>query len=455
MRKVLLIPVFFVLSLLVLRSQSEVPLTRILFLFDASQSMLGQWSSGNKMDVAVKLLCDMVDSLKKAPNAEIALRLYGHQSHVPPQDCGDTKLMVGFGRNNHDRIKGVLKDLRPRGTTPIAYSLEQAAKDFPAGGGVRNIIILITDGKEECNGDPCAISKAMQEKGVVLKPFIIGVGLNADIKTEFECVGNYYDAYNEQSFREVLNVVITQALYPTTVQVNLLDSYGKPTETNVPFTLFDAKTGAVKYNFVHTLNHKDDPDTLRLDNLTTYRLKVHTIPPVELNDIKITPGRHNVIAVDAPQGSMQLSIKGRNEYVVLKCIVRKDGEMQTLHVQDFGQTEKYITGKYDLEILTNPRMYINDVKITQSTTTTVEIEQAGLVNVAMGGAGYGAIFKMNGKIPEFVCNINPGALNQSFVLQPGDYKAVFRYKAVKETLFSKDRNFTVKSGESVMVDLRN
>ena len=38
-------------------------------------------------------------------------------------------------------------------------------------------MILITDGIEECGGDH-AISIALQKKGIVLKPFVIGVGLD-------------------------------------------------------------------------------------------------------------------------------------------------------------------------------------------------------------------------------------------------------------------------------------
>jgi len=417
--------------------------------------MLGRWNSDTKIQVAVKLLNELVDSLRNKPNVEIALRLYGHQSHVPPQDCKDTKLEIPFGGLNHDRIKNRLIDLQPRGTTPIAYSLGQAAGDFPTCGNCRNIIILITDGKEECDGDPCAISKALQEKGVILKPFIIGIGLDNSVKYSLECVGNFYDATTEETFRDILTVVISQALNPTTAQVNLLDTYKKPTETNVPFTLYDMQTGRMVYNFIHTFNHAGNPDTLHLDHLIKYRLKVHSIPPVEKDGIEIIPGKHNVIAVDAPQGYLFLNVKNRNEYGTLKCIVRKSGSMETMHIQDFGATEKYLTGKYDIEILSLPRIIQKDVKISQSATTTVEIEQPGLVNLQFGGVGYGSIFQLKGKDVEFVCNLNENIMQQAIVLQPGTYKVVFRFRNTKETVLSKDRTFTVRSGESVIVNLRN
>jgi Ca-activated chloride channel family protein len=437
----------------VFAQQQQQQLTRILFVFDASQSMLGRWQSATKMQIAVKLLNELVDSLKKQQQVELALRVFGHQKQYPPQDCDDTKLEVPFQKNNHERIKNFLKNTQPRGTTPIAMSLEATANDFPKGTNSRNIIILITDGKEECGGDPCAVSAALQKNNVILKPFIIGVGLGDEIKTSLKCVGNYYDANTEESFRDVLKIVITQALYPTTAQVNLLDTYKKPTETNVPITFYESRSGRIVHNFVHTLNHAGNPDTLYLDNFLTYRLKVHTIPPVEKDDIVITQGKHNVIAVDAPQGSIQLKINGRNQYGVVKCIVRKSGSLETLHVQDMGTSVKYLTGTYDLEILTLPRIYQRNVKVSQSTTTTIEIEEAGLVNFQFGNVGYGSVFKIKGNDLEFVTNLSETAINQALVLQPGNYKIVFRFRLSKETILTKERTFTVKSGESIIVNL--
>ena len=69
--------------------------TRILFLFDASQSMTARWQSDTKFEIAKKLLSEMVDSLQRVGNLELALRVYGHQKPFPPQDCDDTKLEIG------------------------------------------------------------------------------------------------------------------------------------------------------------------------------------------------------------------------------------------------------------------------------------------------------------------------------------------------------------------------
>ncbi|MBK8847413.1 MAG: VWA domain-containing protein [Bacteroidetes bacterium] len=424
--------------------------TRILILFDASKSMIAQWESGSKYDVATKLISQIVDSMQEIPNLQLALHVYGHTKRFPPQDCDDNKLEVPFGYRNGYLIKKRLKELQPSGTTPIALSLESCAADFPNANG-RNVIILVTDGIEECNGDPCAVSLALQRKGIVLKPFVIGLGVSKEFAKQFDCVGKYFDAKNEKEFGDAFSIVISQALNNTTAQINLIDAYNKPTETDVAMTFYDMLSGKIKYDVMHTMNSKGFPDTLELDPLVTYHLEVHTIPPVEKDSIKIMPGKHTIIGLDAPQGDLKLKMEDSYEYKNLKCIVRKHKDLHTIHVQDFNSTERYITGNYDLEILTLPRTYINNVNIKQSNTTTIEIPKPGIVTIFNNSTGYGAILQeKNGQI-EFVCNIDDNLTKQTITLQPGNYRLVFRPKSSRETIYSVEKEFKVTPGLSTSV----
>jgi Ca-activated chloride channel family protein len=434
---------------------SQTNKTRILFVLDGSQSMLGRWESEKKMDVAKRLLSKTVDSLKNVKNLELGLRVYGHQDYVGQgsKNCKDTKLEVPFTANNHNQIKSKLNEITPKGTTPIAYTLEQAANDFNDCKTCRNIIILITDGIEECGGDPCAISLAMQKNGVVFKPFIIGMGLDDIVKKSLRCVGDFYDTKDEASFQTVLGVIISRILDNTTVQVNLLDKYGKATETDVAMTFYDAQTGAIKYNFVHTFNDRGVSDTLPIDALTKYRIVAHTIPGVEKKDIAIQPGVHNIIGIDAPQGSLQLLVKGNNEYQDLKCIVRKKGESKTLHLQDFETTERYLIGQYDLEVLTLPRMYINAVDISQSHTTKVEIPEAGLATFFLTGKGVASIFLEEDGELKWVYNLKDNVSRSTLVMQPGKYRVIYKSANSKESIFTKEETFVISSGLSTQIKL--
>ncbi len=430
------------------------PLTRILFVFDGSQSMLGKWESGRKIDIAYKLMGEILDSLEqiKDKNFELALRVYGHQKAVPPQDCNDTKLEIPFGKNNILKIKKFIKTITPRGTTPISRSLEKSSSDFPSCVNCRNIIILITDGKEECNEDPCAVSRMLQKNGIILKPFVIGIGLDKNFKESFECIGNFFEANNEKSFQNILGVVISQALNSTTAQVNLLDSNGNPTETNVNMTFYDKLTKTVKYNYIHTINNRGNPDTLILDPLLTYDLVVHTIPNVFKDSIVIIPGKHNTIAIDAPQGKLHLNIAYSNSTKNTKAIIKRKGESETLNIQNLNTSEKYITGNYEIEILTLPR-YKENITIVQSTTTSLSVPKPGLASIITTSHGHGSIYVQKENKLEWVCNLDNKKTQQSYYLQPGYYRVIFRPKNSKKSIYTIEKKFEIISGSSNSIKL--
>ena len=427
------------------------PVTRILFVFDASQSMLGLWQSDRKITIANKLMAEILDSLVDVPDLQLGLRVFGHQKTFPPQDCNDSKLEIPIGYFNIEKIKNKLKTVNPKGTTPIAASLEAAGGDFPPCDNCRNIIILITDGIEECSGDPCAVSLALQKNGIALKPFIIGIGKS--FKEAFDCVGTYFDATTEKDFSNALKVVISQALNSTTAQVNLMDAYGKPTETNVGMTFYDNFSGLIKYDFVHTINNMGLPDTLILDPLLAYNIVVHTIPPVHKDSVAITPGKHTTIAIDAPQGSLELKVGGNYPSVKnLSCIVRQAGKMETLNVQSFNDKTKYIIGKYDLEVLSLPRMQVKDVEIRQSYNTTVEIPMPGIAVIQPSMRGYGAIYLEDKNKLTMIYTLNESGEQETLYLLPGNYRVIFRSKSSTRSLYTVEKSFKIESGATTHVN---
>jgi Ca-activated chloride channel family protein len=430
------------------------PRTRILFLLDASGSMYAKMDNENRITVAKRMLTKLMDSLQKAKDVEVALRVYGHTSPPGRRDCRDTRLEVPFRPNNFDDIKKRVAAITPKGTTLIAYSLQQSAYDFPKEPGVRNVVVLITDGIEECEGDPCAVSEALQSSGVILRPFIIGLGGTEDFRKAFECVGRYYDANTEESFNTVMNVVISQALNNTTAQVNLLDVYGKPTESNVNMSFYDMHSGLLMYNYMHTINEKGNPDTLLLDPIYRYRMVVHTLPPVVKENIEITPGKHTIIGVDAPQGMLQLKVPGQTNYTNLQFIVRQQGSQKTLEVQNANELEKYLVGKYDLEILTLPRIYQKAVDVKQSYTTTIEIPQPGKLTVTeITQAYYADIFQMSRNELVWVCKLPVENRSHTLVMQPGTYKLIYRSKGAYHSNNTFEREFKIASGSATNLTL--
>ena len=452
---VLLFFTLFFVELVHGQSSKENVTTRILFIYDASNSMNGSWNKGKKHQIAQKLLAQSIDSLNTVPNLQLALRVYGHQKYYRNgQDCNDTKLEVPFGPNRAKQIKDKLKTIEPKGTTPIAMTLEKAGDDFPACSNCRNIIILITDGIEECGGDPCSISMKLQREGIVLKPFVIGIGLDVGFKKSFECLGTFYDASNEETFKKVLGIVLSQALNETTATVNLVDAGGKPSETDVGFTLHDHYSNRILYSYVHTFNAKGEPDTLDLETAYTYDLVVHTIPPVRKDSITLIPGKHNILGVDAPQGNLFVQAKGFvSKGDPIKVLVKKHDEQDIINVQGINETGKYITGFYDLEILTLPRIKLTDIAISQSHTTTVDIPNPGLLTVTKGSKGLAFIYEEKGNKLELVFQLSENNPRESIYLQPGDYVLLYRPSGARSTQFSTEKRFNIKAGSSASINL--
>ena len=432
-------------------AQKDDQVTRVLFIFDASQSMYAQWDGNSRMEIAKELLSNMLDSLDNKENLQVGLRCYGHQKPSPPQDCRDTKLEVPFGNNTIPAIKKRLKTLRPKGTTPIAKALESGALDFPEiTSNSRNIVILITDGIEECGGDPCAVSRLYQEKKIILKPFVIGIGLSEEYKKNFECVGTFYDARNPDEFKNILDVVISQVLNSTTAQVNLLDENEMPTETNVPLSFYDSFSGILQYNFIHTMNSRGNPDTLNIDPVLSYKVVAHTIPQTEAEgDWKLIPGKHTTIPIKCPLGT--LSISSAINKTKVECIIREKGKTETLNVQQLNTKQRYLTGEYDLEILTLPRIY-ETVRVNQSESTNVKIPEPGLVVLSASSSPYGSIFKVSNEL-KWVCDLNTKKGRQALYLLPGKYKVVYRAKNASSSEYTKEKTFKVSSIKTVSLKL--
>ncbi len=427
--------------------------TRILFVLDASNSMIQYMDGSNRMDVAKKLMTKMVDSLSQLKNIELGLRVFGHQYPINQKNCEDTKLEVPFKPGNKTDLKEKINSLSPKGYTLIANSILNAANDFPSSPG-RNLIILITDGVEECYGDPCAIAAALLKKGIVLQPFIIGIGNQEELfRKTYECVGKYYNANTQAEFENVFNVIISQALNSTSAQINLLEQTGRPLETNVPLTFYDAKSGKVIYNYVHTLNGKGLPDTLYLDPLYTYNLVVHTVPPIYKNNIDLSPGRHNIIPIDAGQGKINFKCIGVTNYAELKCIVRKHDSMPTIFAQTFNTTQDYLVGSYDIEILSVPRIYYKNIQVKQDNTTTVEIPQPGVLNFSASRDMIVSIFYMQNNQMIWVMDFNENTRHQIIKMQPGNYFAVARATAETRTVYSYSQEFSIKTAEITTLNL--
>lgn len=416
--------------------------------------MNASWGVQTRLEAAKELLIKSVDELRTIPNLEVALRVYGHQSPITNtfQDCNDTKLEVPFGPDNFDKIKYRVKSIAAKGTTPIARSLEAAASDFPDT-LTRNFIILITDGIEACDNDPCVIAKKLKDKGVKVTPFVIGIGMDLSYLDHFKCIGDYTDAQTKDALDKALTFVIDKVLVNTTVQINLNNINHLPKETNVTLFLYKAGTKELQYTFMHTLNEFGNPDTVILNPDLKYDMVINTIPRRELKNITIVKNTHNIIKADVPQGFISTKVVNATKTYVVETRIMEAGDETTLNVQAAGTTDKYIVGTYDIEILTLPRTYMT-VEVTQSNTTKIDIQAPGTFNYSTMNLLVGQIFTINGDGTfSWVCNLSDVGSFGNWQLQPGHYKVVYRYKDKKNTQYTTEKEFRIYSNKITSLKL--
>jgi Mg-chelatase subunit ChlD len=144
---------------------------------DASRSMWGRMDGKPKMVVAKEILEDV--SRWFPEDLDLALRAYGSTSPSDSVDCADSTLLVPFGEGNREPIRWAVSGLSPLGQTPIAYALNQAARDF---GSLQNdrAVVLVTDGIESCGGDPVQAAYELREQGIMVHVIGFGLGNAAD-----------------------------------------------------------------------------------------------------------------------------------------------------------------------------------------------------------------------------------------------------------------------------------
>ena len=177
----------------------------IYLIFDASGSMWGKLADGSyKIHTAVQVLSDFVQG--DFEGKELALRAYGHRRE---KDCSDSELLVPFGPPEQviQQFQTAVKNINPKGRTPISRSLRLALEDF---GDRKGDIILISDGLETCDEDPCALVKAWREKNIQIKVHVVGLGLVEKEKAAMRCLAEaggttYQDAASSEELIEGLN----------------------------------------------------------------------------------------------------------------------------------------------------------------------------------------------------------------------------------------------------------
>lgn len=185
-------------------------LPQVELILDVSNSMWGQIEGESKISIARRVIRNVVSRLPS--NIRVALRVYGHRKNYREiGSCTDSELLLPFATLDRERLINRVNALMPKGKTPIAYSLRQVTKDF-AGVSGQKVVILVTDGEEECGGNPIEAAAKLANTGLnVIKVHVVGFALSDERAKEImkqvaeATEGRFLDAQSSSDLEDALS----------------------------------------------------------------------------------------------------------------------------------------------------------------------------------------------------------------------------------------------------------
>ena len=189
--------------------------SNLLFVLDASGSMWGKIDDRHKITTAKTVLGGLIADLPADTRA--GLMVYGHRKK---SWCEDVELVAPVGGFSASRAGAVLDGITPRGKTPIAYSLSRAAAAFgDLDPDESKHVVLISDGIETCEGDPCAVAGALAEAGINVRVHVVGFDVSEADRRHLQCIadngkGSYFSADSASGLADAVTEAVKIAAAP-------------------------------------------------------------------------------------------------------------------------------------------------------------------------------------------------------------------------------------------------
>ncbi|MDQ2632424.1 MAG: VWA domain-containing protein, partial [Pseudomonadota bacterium] len=180
---------------------------RAIIVLDASGSMWGQIEGRPKVEIARETLRTVLQSVPA--DMELGLMAYGHREKG---SCADIELVVPPAAGTATAIASAADTMKFLGKTPLTQAVRQAAESLRYT-EEKSTVILITDGIETCEADPCALGTELEAAGVNFTAHVVGFGLTAEEGREVACLaentgGKYLQASGAAALKDALAATV-------------------------------------------------------------------------------------------------------------------------------------------------------------------------------------------------------------------------------------------------------
>lgn len=192
--------------------------------FDASGSMWAQLEDGkSRIEIAREVMDGFAN--ERDPDRAIGVVAYGHNRRG---DCGDIETVLPVGSHAGPDLADTIRALNPRGKTPLTDAMARARDLLPRTAETADII-LITDGLENCGGDPCALAADFAAEGIDLRAHVLGFALDEGEAQALSCVpeqtgGQLFTTQSGAELAAALTEVADIAPSPQSVTLTAVDA---------------------------------------------------------------------------------------------------------------------------------------------------------------------------------------------------------------------------------------
>ncbi len=221
--------------------------TNIELVIDGTGSMNSAMSGMPKIELVKKTLRDLATQPFPTDTQRfLGLRVFGASSSVDEKNCQDSQLLTPVKPLDAVTWAAGVDKLSAKGSSALAYAMEQAAADFPNGSDdTDNLLIVVTDGEDTCGKDPCNAALQLHQSPKKVIVHLIGFDLDSHAQTSLTCIpksadGQFYLARNEYELRNDLEQSL-YANYPYNLRLKVLAG-----ATPIPATLTVYQGGTEK-----------------------------------------------------------------------------------------------------------------------------------------------------------------------------------------------------------------
>ena len=208
--------------LLALPSFAQNATNKTILVLDASGSMWGQIDGVAKITIAQQVVGELLQSVPA--DQALGLTAYGHNRKG---DCSDIQTLVPPSLNNRGAIAGAVNAISPKGKTPLSAAVLQAARDLQYQED-KATVILISDGRETCDFDPCQVGAELERLGVDFTAHVVGFDVSEESdRAQLRCLaentgGEFFTASNADELGAALQVVTAPPPAPEPIRVTFV-----------------------------------------------------------------------------------------------------------------------------------------------------------------------------------------------------------------------------------------